>query len=232
MKQWERTQSVVVLLLVLGVVTVLLVAGITSLNRFSPQRPLSIQSTGIPTYIDGSTFTPNVGTQKAIFHATRLATTRTPFPTQILFPTGTFEGDEVKFSAKIKGLDALNAWGGYMDGNTVVIYAGSLLDDQEQGAIEILIKFPYRFYDEQLFTPTRHGGIRVVDEENNRLTLQAADGEVFYFDVPARQFVASLTEVVSTATPPPSLTPPVYGLGTPTTNPYPMPTELSTAVPW
>jgi hypothetical protein len=133
MKRPERTQSVVVLLLVLGVATVLLVAGITSLNRFNPQGLLSTQTTGMPTDIDGSTFTPNVGTQKAIFHATRLATTRTPFPTQIPFPTGTFEGDEVKFSAKIKGLDALNAWSGYMDGNTVVIYAGSLLDDQEQG---------------------------------------------------------------------------------------------------
>jgi hypothetical protein len=232
MKQLERSQSVRALFLVLGFVIITLITGISALNQFKPNEPLSIPSTGMPTYIDSTTFTPNVGTQKAIFHATRLATTRTPFPTQIPFPTGTFEGEEVNFSAEKLDIDALNAWGGYLDGNTIVIYAGSLLDDPEQGAIEILIKLPYRFYAEQIFTPTKHGGVHVVEEENNRLTLQAADGEVFYFDVPARQFVASLTEVVSTATPPPSLTPPVYGLGTPTTNPYPMPTELSTAVPW
>jgi hypothetical protein len=70
--------------------------------------------------------------------------------------------------------------------------------------------------------------VHVIAEQNNRLTLQAVDGEIFYFDVPARQFVASLTEVVPTATPLPTLTPKVYGVFTPipTYNPYPMPVTL------
>ena len=233
MKQQERSQSVRALFLALGVVIIILVTGISALNQFKPNEPLSIPSTGMPTFIEGTTSTPNVGTQKAIFHATRSAITRTPFPTQIPFPTGTFEGEEVNFSAEKLDLDALNAWGGYLDGNTVVIYAGSWHGDPEQGAIEILITLPYRFYDEQIFTPTKHGGVRVVTEQNNRLTLQATDGEIFYFDVPARRFVASPTEVVSTATPPPTYTPyaPVSGTQMPTPNPYPMPTEPGTAVP-
>jgi hypothetical protein len=233
MKRPERTQNVGGLLLVLGVVAVLLVIGLSNLNRFNPNEPLSIQPTGMSTYVEGSTSTPNAGTQKAILGATWSAITRTPFPTQVPFPTGTFEGSEVKFSAKIKGLDALNAWGGYLNGNTVVIYAGSLLDDPEQGAIAILITLPYLHFSDRVLTPTKHGGVRVVAEQNNRLTLSAADGEFFYFDVPARRFVASLTEVVPTATPPPSLTPPVYVGGTPvpTYNPYPLPTVPSTEAP-
>jgi hypothetical protein len=233
MKQQERSQSVGALLLTLGIVAILLITGLLTLNRFNPNEPLSIQSTGMPTPINGSTSTQNVVTQKAILGATWSAITRTPFPTQIPFPTGTFEGSEVQFSAQKLDLNALNAWGGYLNGNTVVIYAGSWHGDPEQGAIVILITLPYRFYDERIFTPTKHGSVRVVAEQNNRLTLVAADGEVFYFDIPARLFVASLNEVVLTATPPPSLTSPAYTTATPapTYNPYPLPTLPSTKIP-
>jgi len=139
----------------------------------------------------------------------------------------------VKLSAKILGLDALNGWFGFVDGNKIVIYAGSLLDDPDQGVIAILITLPYRNFSEKVLTPAQRGGVRVVAEQNNRLTLQSADGETFYFDVPSRRFVASLTEVVPTATPPPTYTPyaPPSGTSIPTFNPYPMPTELSTEVP-
>lgn len=233
MKQLERPQSVIVLFLVSVVVVILTIAAISTLGRFSSQGPLSIQPTGMPTQIENSTPTPNAGTQKAILGATWSAITRTPFPTQMLLPTGTREGDMVKFSAEKMFLTALNGWDGYLDGISVVIYAGSQPDDPEQGAIVIHFILPYRFFSEKILTPTKHGGVRVVAEQNNRLTLLAADGEIYYFDVPARQFVASLIEVVPAATPPPSLTPPVYVGDTPepTYNPYPLPTELATEVP-
>jgi hypothetical protein len=234
MKQQLRSQSIGTLLLALVIVAILLFIGLSTLNRFNPNGPLSIQPTGNPTRVESPALTPNMaGTQKAILGATWSATTRTPFPTQIPFPTGTREGSEVKFSSKLKGLDALNGWGGYLDENSVVIYAGSLLDDPEQGAIAFLIALPYLHFSELILTPTRHGGVRVEAEQNNRLTLLATDGEIFYFDVPSRQFVASLTEVVPTATPPPSLTPPGYAVSTPipTYNPYPLPSEPSTEIP-
>jgi hypothetical protein len=172
-------------------------------------------------------------TQKAILIATIAAITRTPLDTPIIPPTGTREDERIKPSGEKLGLDALNGWFGLVDGNKVSIYAGSLLEDPEQGAIAILITLPYRNFSEKVLTPTKHGGVCVVAEQNNRLTLLAADGEIFYFDVPARRFVASLTEVIPTATPPPSLTPPVYAVGTPiaTYNPYPMPTEPATEAP-
>lgn len=233
MKQQERSQSVIVLFLVSGVVVILTIVAISTLGHFNSQGPLSIQPTRIPTQIENSTPTLNAGTQKAILHATWSAITRTPFPTQELLPTGTREGDMVKFSAEKMFLTALNGWDGYLDNISVVIYAGSLPDDPEQGAIVIHFRLPYRFFSEKLLTPTKHGGVRVVAEQNNRLTLFATDGEIFYFDVPARRFVTSLTEVVPTATPPPSLTPSPYVGNTPepTYNPYPLPTELVTEVP-
>ncbi len=233
MKQPERTPGIWGFLLVSGVAVLLLLLGLSTLDRLSPNRPLSIQPTGISTGIKSSTSMPNVATQRAIVDATWSAITRTPFPTQAPVPTGTREGDMIKFTAEKLFLVALNGWGGYLDGNSVVIYAGCLLEDPEQGAIVFQISLPYRFYHEKILTPAKHGSVRVVAEQNNRLTLVAVDGEVFYFDIPARRFVASLTEVVPTATPLPSLTPTAYGGVTPTPTfiPYPFPTEPGVEVP-
>jgi hypothetical protein len=70
--------------------------------------------------------------------------------------------------------------------------------------------------------------VRVVSEQDNRLTLVTTDGTTYYFDVPARRFVVSLAEAVPSATPPPTYTPiPLPG----TVIPYPAPTEPSTAAP-
>jgi hypothetical protein len=133
-----------------------------------------------------------------------------------------------KFSAEKLFLDGLNAWGGYLDGFSVAVYAGSLPEDSEQGAIVVVSSQPYRFFEEKVLTPTKHGAVRVVAEQNNRLILQAIDGELFYFDVPARRFVDSLTEVVPTATLIPTQTAFASGQSTPlpTYNPYPNPYPL------
>ena len=216
MKHQERSQSIGALFIGLVVVIVIIIASISTLDQFSQNKALPIQSTGLQTAIMGNTLTPIMSgtqtvsyliTQKAIVLATELRITRTPFATQIPQITGTSEDVRVKVTGKLLGLDVLNGWSGLVDGNEIVVYAGSLLDDPEQGAIGITMRLPYRFLKEAVLTPARHGGVRVVAEQNNRLTLQSVDGETFYFDVPSRRFVASLTEVV------------------------PMPTELSTEVP-
>jgi len=77
---------------------------------------------------------------------------------------------------------------------------------------------------EQFVTSTKHGALQAVSEQNNRLTLIASNGTLFYFDLPTHQFVASLTEVAPSVTPSPSNTPEPTGL------PYPPPTEPNTAV--
>jgi hypothetical protein len=235
MKSPERSQSVLALLVGLVVVIVLLVTGISTLDRFSQNKAFPAQSGGLPTVIEEATITPVMSgtqtasyviTQKANLLATECRITRTPRDTQIPLPTGTSEDVRVKFTAeKLLGLDALNGWFGLINGYNISLYAGSLLDDPEQGAIVFLIFAPYPNIEEKYLTPTLHGGVRVVAEQNNRLTLLAADGETFYFDVPARRFVASLTEVVPTATPPPTNTPipPLSCTLMPAPNPYPAP---------
>jgi hypothetical protein len=58
-------------------------------------------------------------------------------------------------------------------------------------------------------TPSKVGPVKIVDAQGERLVLLAEDGTTLYFDVPARRFVASLAEVVPTATPAPPATPQV-----------------------
>ncbi len=65
-------------------------------------------------------------------------------------------------------------------------------------------------------TPTKHGPVTILGAVSERLTLQAADGITFYFDVPTRQFVPSLD---TTVTPAPSATGPESPL--PTGTPVP-----------
>jgi hypothetical protein len=174
-------------------------------------------------------------TQHAINLATDLASTPSPTPLRTFSPTGTREDMYVKPSGEKMGLDAQNAWFGLLDGRPVSVHAGALLGDSSQGAIYIL---GGRGVNGQILTPTKHGGVRVVSEQNNRLTLVSTDGTTYYFDVPAGRFVDSLTEVVPSATPPftftPLPTPHVFWTSTPvppTYNPYPAPTGQSTAAP-
>jgi hypothetical protein len=145
----------------------------------------------------------------------------------------------VKPSGQKMGLDAQNAWFGLFNGLPVSIYAGALAWDPEQGAIFLFMELPKRGVEDRFLTPTKHGGVRVVSDQDNRLTLLSTDGTTYYFDLPARRFVASLTEVVPTATPLPTYTPfpppAIFSILTPypipTYNPYPAPTEQGTLAP-
>jgi hypothetical protein len=179
-------------------------------------------------------------TQHAINLATDLASTPSPTPLRTFSPTGTRDDMYVKPSGEKMGLDAQNAWFGLLDGRPVSVYAGALSWDSEQGAIYIFVELLNTGVNERILTPTKHGGVRVVSEQNNRLTLVSTDGTTYYFDVPARRFVASLTEVVPSATPPatfppkPTLHPiwtPIPTPVQPTYTPYPAPTGQSTAAP-
>jgi hypothetical protein len=177
-------------------------------------------------------------TQYAIIVATDLATTPSPTPLRTFPPTGTLEGERVKPSGKTMGLDAQNAWYGLLDGRPVSVHAGALSEDYSQGAIFISAELLGPGVNELILTPTKHGGVRVVSEQNNRLTLVSTDGTTYYFDVPARRFVDSLTEVVPSATPPFTFTPlpTLHVIWTstpipPTYNPYPAPTGQSTTAP-
>jgi hypothetical protein len=171
-----------------------------------------------------------LNTQYAIMLATDLATTPSPTPPRTFSPTGTLEGERVKPSGKTMGLDAQNAWYGLLDGRPVSVHAGALSEDSSQGAIFISAKLLGPGVNELILTPTKHGGVRVVSEHNNRLTLVSTDGTTYYFDIPSLSYVSSLTVFAPSITPPPARTPipPNYVTETPTPypppyNPYPNP---------
>jgi hypothetical protein len=154
----------------------------------------------------------------------------TPLPTAPFTypPTGTLDDPYVRASAKMLAIYGLNGWRGLWDRKVVGVYAGALSEGSDQGIIDVWFdsgevgKFP---------TPTKHGGVRVVSEHNNRLTLVSTDGTTYYFDIPSLSYVSSLTVFAPSITPVPTRTPipPNYVTVTPTPypaprNPYPNPT--------
>jgi hypothetical protein len=202
--------------------------------------PVPLENPLTPTAAARQTAQGPLDTQYAIMLATYMVTTPSPTPPRTFAPTGTEEDMYVKPSGEKMGLDAQNAWLGILDGRPVSVFAGALSGDPEQGAIYIFVELNNTGVNEQILTPTKHGGVRVVSEHNNRLTLVSTDGTTYYFDVPARRFVASLTEAVPSATPPntfppkPTLHPiwtPIPTPVPPAYNPYPGPTGQSTAAP-
>jgi hypothetical protein len=202
--------------------------------------PVPLENPLTPTAAARQTAQGPLDTQYAIMLATYMVTTPSPTPPRTFAPTGTREGERIQPSGEKMGLDAQNAWVGILDGYPVSVFAGALSGVPEQGAIYIFVELPNTGVDEQILTPTQHGGVRVVSEQNNRLTLVSTDGTTYYFDVPARRFVDSLTEVVPSATPPntfppkPTLHPIWTPIPTPvltTYNPYPAPTGQSTTAP-
>lgn len=56
-------------------------------------------------------------------------------------------------------------------------------------------------------TPTRHGALRVISEQNNRLALMAAGGSGYSFDLSSRQFIESLPGTERSVIFPPNTTP-------------------------
>lgn len=142
-------------------------------------------------------------------------------------PTGIFDNTDPSFLAQ--GYAIQNSWQQNVSGAWLQAYAGNLVNDPSQGVVLVVLAWPNRPQGRPILTPTKSGSVKIVAEHNNRLTLQADDGTVFYFDVLGMTFTPSLTEVVPTVTPLPPYTPPMpntaaaatgYPLATATPAPY------------
>jgi hypothetical protein len=209
------------------------------MSIFLPTAPSTLSSTQAPTQVMTSSITssPNethtvaaIITSKAIMEATQLATTPTLI-TPIYLSTGIYDDQSVKIDAALIFIDARNAWGGFIEGYRFTLFAGSQQSDPNQGVIGLVTSLPNGKKFEQFVTPSKHGAIRVVNEQYNRFNLAATDGTLFYFDLPTRQFVASMTEVAPSVTSSPSFTSSPSVTPEPTSIPYPMPTEQGTEAP-
>lgn len=132
------------------------------------------------------------------------------------FQTGIFEGQAGEFKpsqAKIQ-----NRWQGIVNGDYVIVFAGSLANDSEQGIVYIQqISSDKRSTTWTSYpTPEKSGAVHIVQAETFRLVLNTDGGNTLYFDVPAQRYVSSLTEIVPTVIPIPTSLPTAAPV-----NPYP-----------
>jgi hypothetical protein len=149
----------------------------------------------------------------------------TNLPTATAGPTGIYDNQYVKAYLSKYGFDVENAWFGLVNSNHVSVFAGAPHDNPAQGTLRVYLDLPEGLHEQDYPTPISAGTVRVVAEQNNRLTLISTDGTTFYFDVPGLQFVDSLTEIVPTITPYVSETPGA------TWTPGPTQTPVATCTP-
>jgi hypothetical protein len=121
------------------------------------------------------------------------------------FPTGIFEGGAGTFRPSEATI--LNRWQGIVNGVMTDVFAGSRPSDPEQGMLFIMrMSGERRSVSWSIYpTPVRSGPVRILSAEEYRLVLSTEGGDILYFDVAADRFVSSLTEVVPTITPRPTL---------------------------
>lgn len=109
----------------------------------------------------------------------------------IQYPSVPFSSTEFKIT---------NAWQEFVNGNYILVFAGVLATDPEQGLVLVIVDNP--FHMEQYLAPSKSGEIQIIDAVDFRLILRSLEtNEIYYFDVPAHRFVNSLKEIVPTATP-------------------------------
>ena len=118
-----------------------------------------------------------------------------------------------------------NHWQGYVNGEWLRVFAGVHVDDstsppyKETGSIYVIVRsqdlLSYRESEYELSDVL--GGLEIEAETNQRLTLLSVDGDIYYFDVPTRQYVDSASEEVNepTATAIPPATSPVLAVTPP-----------------
>jgi len=143
--------------------------------------------------------------------------------TPLIIPTGILDGGWDVFRYPSDDVIIQNMWRGALNatGDWANVYAGSMYTDPTQGLVLVMADGPVQTY----LTPVRTGALRIVAEQNLRLTLVSTDGTTFYFDILGQRFVDSLTELAPTVTPYHSSTP------TPTETPAPTVTLAPTCTP-
>lgn len=157
---------------------------------------------------------------EANFTGTRSIAT-IPTPVEVGSPLrGVIE--DLGFDDLRRELKSTNGWIGEIGGLVYSLSAGFYRDDESLGLVQlrIITTEEYSRTTVNVDCPRKSGALRVEDVKGSRVILRASNGELFYFDLLARQFVESLDVVVPTATPFP---PPRAEDSdpTPTWNPYP-----------
>ena len=141
----------------------------------------------------------------------------TPDPIQLELPLGTPLGEGVL--TEDVGMHMSQYMGSFYgnllawvteteDGKAILVYAGVDANDQEQGLLYVVREGTiWDYFGDRIKLPARSGRPDIINAVGKRLIIETEDRDTFYFDVPAGQFAASLTEILPTMTPGPTLTP-------------------------
>jgi hypothetical protein len=256
------------MLIGLVAVVVLDIVVVSVAQRNNPASPIATptsdaSSTPAINSSPTSNLPPDKATVQAIILETQQAAAQTPLSYATVYPTsapgptwtpdisgepqreagaGIIISDTANFSGPWK-IAVLNQW--YEIPKGFRVYAG-VTDDPTQGALAILVPDEDLMNPQVYLTPLKAGPVQVVDAQGERLVLRSLDGTTtFYFDVPTRQFMDSLTVTTTaptvtpwptyTATPTmqmPTVAPPptAYPIASPS-EATPAPTSQSTASP-
>lgn len=140
----------------------------------------------------------------------------TRIPEQLAGPRGTPAGDGVLTDQVGDPLEFFTgeftplgyAWYQHVGREFILVYAGEKAQDEEQGVVIVLrsgtIWHPIGSWHE---SPGHSGGLLISGSQGSRLILTSTSGETFFFDVPAGRFVDTLSDIVPTMTPGPTITP-------------------------
>jgi hypothetical protein len=95
-----------------------------------------------------------------------------------------------------------NQWYVQTANGEIRVYAGAEKRDVQQGVLFVSVRnSPRPRSIDGYYTPLRAGAVRIISAVDERLTLRAADGTRFTFDVPTRQWVNPLPATpIATAT--------------------------------
>jgi hypothetical protein len=80
-----------------------------------------------------------------------------------------------------------------------VVLSGYVIPDREQGMV--LLQKSNSIFFLRYLTPRKSGPVRIVAEHDLYLTLQAKNGDIFYFDPVGERFIDSLDAPTFTPTP-------------------------------
>jgi len=226
------------MLLLAGTFALVLRGATTSVATASPPPSASPAVTNTPF----SDLPPDRQTVEAILQQTRFAVT---IPAQTEIPSydpptpipvtpepwdwgsGIIQSGDAPFAGMQYSIS--NRWYGMVNGLRAVVYAGGVRDnpgvssDVSKGVVIVITASPQGEYPPEFYLPSANSGLfTIVSEDDLRLILDTPSGQKFYFDVPSRQFLDSLT-----ATPPPTVT----VIPSPTLIPPPTAYPLSTSSP-
>jgi hypothetical protein len=140
----------------------------------------------------------SINQSSALQNNPRQEFTRTPRPDTHL--TGIID-DPATILKRIE-----NGWQEKIDGKYTAVLAGAEEADPQQG---MLVVWPANQEREYYLTPRKSGAVKIIAFEGFQLTLQSADGELFFFDVPGRVFIDAIGDIVPTASPVATTEPPL-----------------------